>query len=118
MFFELNNLLYFLYLSMCLSIILICFSFYFIDIQYDSDKISAYECGFDPFEDSLYQFDIKFYLVSIIFILFDIEISFLFPWIIVFDQLDLFNFIIIILFLLILCISFLYEWYRGALDWI
>lgn len=81
------------------------------------EKISVYECGFEPFEDTRIKFDIKFYLVSILFIIFDMEIVFLFPWALVSLKIGLFGFFIVLIFLIVLFIGFFYEWWVGALDW-
>ena len=81
------------------------------------EKLSAYECGFDPFDDARGRFDIRFYLVAILFIIFDLEVSYLFPWAMVLKQLNLFGFWTMIVFLLILTVGFVYEWQKGALDW-
>lgn len=83
----------------------------------DSEKLSTYECGFEPFEDARMQFDIRYYLVAILFILFDLEIAFLFPWAVAFKDLDYFGLVSMMIFLGILVIGFLYEWAKGALDW-
>ena len=83
----------------------------------DSEKLSAYECGFEAFDDARSKFDVKFYLVSILFIIFDLEIAFLFPWAISLGQIGLFGFISMMIFLFILTIGFIYEWKKGALDW-
>ena len=83
----------------------------------DPEKLSAYECGFDPFDDARGRFDIRFYLVAILFIIFDLEVSYLFPWAMVLKQLNLFGFWTMIVFLLILTVGFVYEWQKGALDW-
>ena len=80
-------------------------------------KLSAYECGFEPFEDSRMEFDVRFYLVAILFIIFDLEIAFLFPWAISLGNIGLLGFISMMLFLFILTIGFIYEWKKGALDW-
>ena len=82
-----------------------------------SEKNSTYECGFDPFDDSRSKFEVKFYLVAILFIIFDLEIIFLFPWAIAFDEIGLFGFSSMMFFLLVLTIGFIYEWMKGALDW-
>ena len=82
-----------------------------------ADKNSTYECGFDPFDDSRSRFEVKFYLVAILFIIFDLEIVFLFPWAIAFKDLGLFGFLSMMFFLLVLTIGFVYEWMEGALDW-
>jgi NADH-quinone oxidoreductase subunit A len=83
----------------------------------NSEKLSQYECGFSPFENSRLKFDVRFYLVAILFILFDLEIAFLLPWAVVFRQLTWGGIIAMGLFLLLLLIGFLYEWKKGALEW-
>lgn len=83
----------------------------------DSDKLSPYECGFEAFEDSRMKFDVRYYLVAILFIIFDLEIAFLFPWAVVLDQIGLFGLVAMLIFLAILTIGFVYEWRRGALEW-
>ena len=83
----------------------------------DKEKISAYECGFSPFEDARQKFDIRFYLVSILFIIFDLEVVFLFPWSIVLFSINFWGIITMFIFLLILTVGFIYEWVNGALDW-
>ncbi len=83
----------------------------------DPEKLSAYECGFEPFNDSRMEFDVRFYLVAILFIIFDLEIAFLFPWAISLGQIGFFGFISMMIFLFILTIGFIYEWKKGALDW-
>jgi NADH-quinone oxidoreductase subunit A len=81
------------------------------------EKNSAYECGFEAFEDSRMQFDVRFYLVAILFIIFDLEIAFLFPWAVVLDEIGMTGLIAMGVFLLILVIGFIYEWKKGALEW-
>jgi NADH-quinone oxidoreductase subunit A len=83
----------------------------------DSEKLSPYECGFEAFEDARMKFDVRYYLVAILFILFDLEIAFLFPWAIVLKEIGLFGFIAMLIFLLILVVGFVYEWMKGALEW-
>ena len=83
----------------------------------DSEKLSAYECGFEAFDDARSKFDVKFYLVSILFIIFDLEIAFLFPWAISLGNIGLLGFSSMMIFLFILTIGFIYEWKKGALDW-
>jgi NADH-quinone oxidoreductase subunit A len=85
--------------------------------RYDSEKLSPYECGFEAFEDSRMKFDVRYYLVAILFIIFDLEIAFLFPWAIVLNQIGLFGFAAMAIFLGILVIGFIYEWKKGALEW-
>jgi len=83
----------------------------------DSEKLSPYECGFEAFEDSRMRFDVRYYLVAILFIIFDLEIAFLFPWAVVLDSIGLFGFVATMIFLGILVIGFVYEWKKGALEW-
>ncbi len=83
----------------------------------DSEKLSSYECGFEPFEDSRMKFDVRFYLVAILFIIFDLEIAFLFPWAIVLNEIGWFGYAAMMVFLGILVIGFIYEWKKGALEW-
>ncbi|MDH5424015.1 MAG: NADH-quinone oxidoreductase subunit A [Gammaproteobacteria bacterium] len=83
----------------------------------DKEKNSPFECGFEAFEDSRLKFDVRFYLVAILFIIFDLEIAFLFPWAVVLDQVGLFGVIAMGIFLGILVIGFIYEWKKGALEW-
>jgi NADH:ubiquinone oxidoreductase subunit 3 (subunit A) len=92
-------------------------SYFIMQRTMDLEKLSAYECGFDPFEESLGRFDIKFYLVAILFLVFDLEIVFLFPWSIMLYKLSMFSFWVIFYFLFILLVGFIYEWRKGALDW-
>jgi NADH-quinone oxidoreductase subunit A len=83
----------------------------------DSEKLSPYECGFEAFEDARMRFDVRYYLVAILFILFDLEIAFLFPWAVVLEQIGTFGFVSMLIFLAILTVGFFYEWKKGALDW-
>ena len=83
----------------------------------DPEKLSAYECGFNAFDDARMTFDIRFYLVAILFIIFDLEVAFLFPWAVSFGELGLFGFVSMMIFLAILTIGFVYEWRKGALEW-
>ena len=83
----------------------------------DSEKLSPYECGFEPFEDARIQFDVRFYLVAILFIIFDLEIAFLFPLAIVIHDVGIYGLISMAIFLFILIIGFIYEWKKGALEW-
>lgn len=85
--------------------------------QPDSEKASVYECGFDPFESSRIPFSVRFFLVGILFMIFDLEISFLFPWSVTSNQIDLLGFWVLILFLTILTLGLIYEWILGGLDW-
>ena len=83
----------------------------------DSEKLSAYECGFNAFDDARMKFDVRFYLVAILFIIFDLEVSFLFPWAVAFGKIGLFGFWSMMIFLGVLTIGFIYEWNKGALEW-
>ena len=83
----------------------------------DSEKLSAYECGFDAFDDARHKFDVRFYLVAILFIIFDLEIAFLFPWAMTLGSIGLFGFWSMVCFLGVLTVGFIYEWKKGALDW-
>ena len=83
----------------------------------DPEKLSPYECGFEAFEDARMKFDVRYYLIAILFILFDLEIAFLFPWAVVLPEIGFFGFASMMVFLLILVIGFIYEWKKGALEW-
>jgi NADH-quinone oxidoreductase subunit A len=83
----------------------------------DSEKLSAYECGFEAFDDSRGRFDVRFYLVAILFIIFDLEVAFLFPWAVSLRDIGLFGFWSMMIFLTILTVGFIYEWRKGALEW-
>ncbi|HHW75562.1 MAG TPA: NADH-quinone oxidoreductase subunit A [Xanthomonadaceae bacterium] len=83
----------------------------------DGEKLSPYECGFESFEDARMKFDVRYYLVAILFIIFDLEIAFLFPWAVVLDKIGLFGFASMAVFLGVLVIGFIYEWKKGALEW-
>jgi NADH-quinone oxidoreductase subunit A len=85
--------------------------------QPDSEKLSAYECGFAAFDDARMKFDVRFYLVAILFIIFDLEVAFLFPWAVVFKGVGWFGFWSVMAFLGVLTIGFIYEWRKGALEW-
>jgi NADH-quinone oxidoreductase subunit A len=83
----------------------------------DTEKNSPYECGFEPFEDARMKFDVRYYLVAILFIIFDLEIAFLFPWAVALSEIGTFGFLSMMLFLGILVVGFIYEWKKGALEW-
>ena len=85
--------------------------------QADAEKLSAYVCGFNAFDDALMKFDVRFYLVAILFIIFDLEVAFLFPWAITFGGLGWFGFWSMMIFLAVLTVGFIYEWKKGALEW-
>ena len=116
----LNNyltIIIFLAIALILSIGFVILNFALSPKNPDPEKLSAYECGFEPFNDSRMEFDIRFYLVAILFIIFDLEIAFLFPWAITLGNIGYFGFFSMMLFLFILTIGFIYEWKKGALDW-
>ena len=116
----LNNyltIIIFLTIALLLSVGFVVLNFAFSPKNPDPEKLSAYECGFEPFNDSRMEFDIRFYLVAILFIIFDLEIAFLFPWAITLGNIGYFGFFSMMLFLFILTIGFIYEWKKGALDW-
>ena len=83
----------------------------------DPEKLAPYECGFEAFEDARMKFDVRYYLVAILFILFDLEVAFLFPWAVVLREIGLFGFLAMVVFLGILVVGFIYEWMKGALEW-
>ena len=83
----------------------------------DPEKLSPYECGFEAFEDARMKFDVRYYLIAILFILFDLEIAFLFPWAVVLREIGFFGFMSMMMFLAILVVGFIYEWMKGALEW-
>ena len=111
------SIIIFLFVSLGLSIGFIFINFLFSPKNPDPEKLSAYECGFEPFSDSRMEFDVRFYLVAILFIIFDLEIAFLFPWAISLGKIGLLGFISMMIFLIILTVGFIYEWKKGALDW-
>ena len=111
------SIIIFLFIALGLSVGFIVLNFLFSPKKPDPEKLSAYECGFEAFGDSRMEFDVRFYLVAILFIIFDLEIAFLFPWAISLGNLGPLGFWSMIVFLLILTIGFIYEWKKGALDW-
>ena len=114
---EFFPILLFLTISIILALIIVSLS-YFLSVQNpDTEKLSSYECGFEPYEDARNIFDVKFYIVAILFILFDIEAMFLFPWSICLSQLSVLGFWSMIDFIIELGVGFIYIWYVGALEW-
>ena len=110
------SIIIFLFIALGVSVSFIVFNFILSPKKPDPEKLSAYECGFEPFNDSRMEFDVRFYLVAILFIIFDLEIAFLFPWAVSLGQIGLLGFSSMI-FLFILTVGFIYEWKKGALDW-
>ena len=111
------SIIIFIFIAFGLSVGFIVLNFLFAPRNPDSEKLSAYECGFEPFGDSRMEFDVRFYLVAILFIIFDLEIAFLFPWAISLGNIGTLGFWSMMSFLFILAIGFIYEWKKGALDW-
>ena len=109
--------LIFMVVGIAVGGIMITLGFVLAPNRPDSEKLSPYECGFEAFEDSRMKFDVRYYLVAILFIIFDLEIAFLFPWAIVLDEIGTFGFIAMAIFLGILVVGFIYEWKKGALEW-
>ena len=107
----------FLIIALGLSLAFVAINYIAAPSKPDPEKLSAYECGFEPFNDSRMEFDVRFYLVAILFIIFDLEIAFLFPWAVVLDHIGLEGFIAMAIFIFILLIGFIYEWKKGALEW-
>ena len=111
------SILIFIFVALGLSVGFIVLNFLFSPNKPDAEKLSAYECGFEAFSDSRMEFDVRFYLVAILFIIFDLEIAFLFPWAISLGSLGALGFWSMMIFLAILTIGFIYEWKKGALEW-
>ena len=111
------SIVIFLFVALGLSVGFVVLNFLFSPKNPDPEKLSAYECGFEAFSDSRMEFDVRFYLVAILFIIFDLEIAFLFPWAISLGNIGVLGFWSMMIFLFILTIGFIYEWKKGALDW-
>jgi NADH-quinone oxidoreductase subunit A len=115
---EFLHLFYYLVFALTLSAILVFIAIGLVARNYDIEKNSAYECGFHPFEDTRSKFDVRFYLVAILFIIFDLEVALLFPWVLTFNsRTGFFEYAVILCFLYILLVGFYYEWKKGALEW-
>jgi NADH-quinone oxidoreductase subunit A len=110
-------LVVFVAVALAIGLVLLIAPFIVAYQQPDPEKLSAYECGFNAFDDARMKFDVRFYLVAILFIIFDLEVSFLFPWAVAFRQIGLFGFWSMMLFLAVLTVGFIYEWKKGALEW-
>ena len=110
-------ILIFIGVALALAMVIVIASFILARQKPDSEKLSPYECGFEPFADARSKFDVRFYLVSILFIIFDLEVAFLFPWAVSLGAIGLFGFWSMIVFLLVLTVGFIYEWQKGALEW-
>ena len=114
---EYLSIIIFLFIALFLSIGFILANYLASPSNPDPEKLSAYECGFSPFSDSRIKFDVRFYLVAILFIIFDLEIAFLFPWAVSLGNIGLLGFYSMMAFLFILTVGFVYEWKKGALEW-
>ncbi len=110
-------ILIFLGIAVALAVIMVAASYIVARQRPDSEKDSAYECGFEAFDDARGRFDVRFYLVAILFIIFDLEVAFLFPWAVALGEIGVFGFWSMVIFLLILTIGFVYEWKKGGLEW-
>lgn len=114
---EYFPILVFLGVASGIGLVLLALGFLIGRGSKDDEKLSPYECGFEPFDDSRTQFDVRYYLVAILFIIFDLEIAFLFPWAVSLDTVGRFGIVAMGLFLAILVVGFIYEWKKGALEW-
>ncbi len=114
---EYLPILVFLAIAVALSVVIPALSWIIARQKPDVEKASAYECGFEAFGDARTKFEVRFYLVSILFIIFDLEVAFLFPWAISLGSIGIFGFWSMVLFLAVLTVGFIYEWKKGALEW-
>ncbi len=114
---EYLPILIFLGIAVAMAVAAVAASYIIARQRPDSEKVSAYECGFEAFDDARGQFDVRFYLVAILFIIFDLEIAFLFPWAISLGTIGMLGFWSMVVFLAVLTIGFVYEWKKGALEW-
>jgi NADH-quinone oxidoreductase subunit A len=110
-------ILIFIGIAAALAIIIVLASFIVARQRPDVEKLSPYECGFEPFADARSKFDVRYYLVAILFIIFDLEVAFLFPWAVSLGKIGLFGFWSMMAFLFVLTVGFIYEWKKGALEW-
>ena len=110
-------ILIFLGVALAIAVLAVSASLIIVPQKPNVEKTSAYECGFEPFSDARHKFDVRFYLVAILFIIFDLEVAFLFPWAISLGKIGAFGFWSMMIFLCILTVGFIYEWRKGALEW-
>ncbi|MEK7666094.1 MAG: NADH-quinone oxidoreductase subunit A [Pseudomonadota bacterium] len=110
-------ILIFIAVGLAVGVLPITFGWLLSTSRPDSEKLSPYECGFDAFEDSRMKFDVRYYLVAILFIIFDLEIAFLFPWAVALNEIGMAGFLAMMVFLGVLVVGFIYEWKKGALEW-
>ena len=114
---EYFPILVFLAIAGAIAVAMVAASFILARQQPNSEKLSPYECGFDPFADARMRFDVRYYLVAILFIIFDLEVAFLFPWAVSLADIGVYGFWSMVVFLAVLTIGFIYEWMKGALEW-
>ena len=114
---EYFPILLFLVIAIAISVVMLVAAWFIGPQRPDGEKASAYECGFEAFDDSRAKFDVRFYLVAILFIIFDLEVAFLFPWAVALGDIGMFGFWSMMVFLFILTVGFVYEWKKGALEW-
>jgi len=114
---EYYGIFVYILIAIVLAQVLFAVSFFLVFQNADLEKVSSYECGFNPFQDARVKFDVQFYLVALLFIIFDLEISFMFPWVVILNEHMFLSVGIMWIFLLILTLGFIYEWFKGALDW-
>lgn len=114
---EYLPILIFIAIAIALAVVIVAASYILGEQRPDSEKVSSYECGFEAFDDARSRFDVRFYLVAILFIIFDLEVAFLFPWAVSLGETGVFGFWSMVVFLVILTIGFIYEWRKGALEW-
>jgi len=114
---EYLPILIFLGIAVAMSIVFVVASFVVAQQHPDPEKLAPYECGFAPFSDARSKFDVRYYLVAILFIIFDLEVAFLFPWAVTLGSIGLFGFWSMMVFLAVLTVGFIYEWKKGALEW-
>jgi NADH-quinone oxidoreductase subunit A len=110
-------ILVFLVIAGGIAVAMVAASFVLARQNPNSEKLSPYECGFEPFEDARIRFDVRYYLVAILFIIFDLEVAFLFPWAVSLGDIGVFGFWSMVVFLAVLTVGFIYEWKKGALEW-
>ena len=115
--FEYLPILIFIFIGFGMAVAMTAIPFIIGDSKPDKEKLSAYECGFEAFDDARGRFDVRFYLVAILFIIFDLEVAFLFPWAVSLGKIGMFGFWSMMIFLFFLTIGFIYEWKKGALEW-
>jgi NADH:ubiquinone oxidoreductase subunit 3 (subunit A) len=115
--YDYMGLVIFFLISTVLAFVLLILSFILSPKEIYAEKLSAYECGFEPFDEARKTFDVHFYIVAILFIIFDLEVAFLFPWAVSLNKIGIFGFWVMMIFVFILTLGFVYEWRRGALDW-